>query len=46
MKIIDMTAVELGTAIQNREVGVQEAVSAALERIEEKEALKSEAKRS
>ena len=39
MKIIDMTAVELGTAIQNREVGVQEAVSAALERIEEKEAL-------
>ena len=36
-KITDMTAAELGAAIQNREVTVREAVEAALDRITKKE---------
>ena len=37
MKIIDMTAVELGAAIKNREITVKEGVEAALGQIREKE---------
>ena len=37
MKIIDMTAVELGAAIKNKEITVKEGVEAALDQIREKE---------
>ena len=37
MEILQYTALELGCRIQNREIGVKEALTAVLDRIEERE---------